>query len=197
MKKIFLITTIFLLIGCAYAQNSTIAINNVEFKIPEKYQGGELNNGKYQLDNVFSIRCIDDNPMKVIGLWAEESDYSNDLTIGNHPVRYYCQYNQYVHGNQSHAYFASGDSIYEITWTGEEINTDIKNLIKNTPKSNINEDEFYKTLDESIDIYENERIDSLNSDAEYNYLESKFNSQSLQDTGYDSNLNEILLTFFR
>ena len=185
------------MVSCVNAQNNIIKINETEFKIPEKYLGGELTNEGYELDNNFSIRCIDDNIGNAIGLWACEKDFEQDLTIGNHPVRYYCQYNQYVHGNQSHAYFASGDSIYEITWTGEEINTDIKNLIKNTPKSNINEDEFYKTLDESIDIYENERIDSLNSDAEYNYLESKFNSQSLQDTGYDSNLNEILLTFFK
>ena len=194
MKKIFLITTIFLLIGCAYAQNSTIAINNVEFKIPEKYQGGELNNGKYQLDNVFSIRCIDDNPMKVIGLWAEESDYSNDLTIGNHPVRHYHQFNQYVKGNHSHAYFASGHSAYEISWLGTEIEPDIENLIKNAPDSEINTDDFYNALDDSINMYKQQKINKLNKDSEHNFLETK--SQSQQTTKDDARFKEILFTYY-
>ena len=198
MKKIFIIAIIFLIIGCAYAQNnSTISINGVEFEIPDKYQGGELNNGKYQLDNVFSIRCIDDTLAESIGLWAQESDYTSNLTIGNHPVRHYCQYNQYVKGNQSHAYFISGQSAYEISWTGSEIDSDIESLIKNTPDSKISADDFYDALDDSIDIYKQQKINKLNQDAEYNYLETKYLSQySQQNTNDNTRFKEILLTYY-
>ena len=138
MKKIFIILCgAILLLGCCYATDSAVEINSAEFEIPSKYQGGEFNGLEYKLDNTFSIRCVDDNIANAIGLWASESDFSEDLNINNHPVRHFCQYNKYVEGNHSHAYFLSGESVYEIAWTGKEINTDIEKLIKNTPKSEI------------------------------------------------------------
>lgn len=198
MRKMLIILSLaILLVGCVNAQNNTIEINEIEFELPDRYLGGELKNDRYALDNVFSIECIDNNVGNEIGLWACEKDFEENIMIEGHPVRHYSQYNQYVHANQSHAYFASGDSVYEITWTGEDIDSEIKDLIKNTPKSNISKDEFYNMLDESIDIYKSTRIDQLNSDAEYNYLESRLNSLYSQDAGDDSNLNQILLTFYR
>ena len=199
MKKMFMILMLsVLLVGCAYAQNnSTVDINGVEFEIPDKYHGGEMKNGKYQLNNIFSIRCIDNDVANAIGLWATESDYDNNLTIGNHPVRHDCQYNQYVKGNNSHAYFISGKSAYEISWVGSEIDADIEELIKNTPDSEIGADDFYSALDDSIEMYKQQRIDKLNRDAEYNYLEAKFQSQYPQhDLSDDIRFKEILLTHY-
>ena len=197
MKKLLIILSLaILLISCVNAQNNAVEINGIEFKLPEKYLGGELTNDKYEVEDNFSIKCIDGNVENEIGLWACEKDFEENLTIDHHPVRHYCQYNQYLHENQSHAYFTSKNSTYEITWMGEDIDTNIKNIIKNTPKSNINEDTFYNMLDESIDIYKNKRIDMLDNDSEYNYFESKFNTQPHQDTRDDSKLNEILLTFY-
>ena len=197
MKKIFIILTVGLLImGCAYASNSTMKINGIDFELPEKYQGGELKNNGYQLDNTFSIRCIDDNLIKTIGLWAVEKDFSEDLNIGDHPVRHYCQYNRYVNGNHSHAYFASGESVYEISWIGHEINTDIENIIKTTPKSKIDDDTFYDGLDKSVHIYKDLKKDELNKDSEYNYLEAKYNLQSSQQNPNDNRLKEILLMHY-
>ena len=186
-----------LFVGCAYGQNhSTVEINGVEFNIPDKYMGGELKNGKYQLDNIFSIRCIDDDMANAIGLWAEESDLSSNLTIGKHPVRHYCQYNQYVKGNNSHAYFTSGNSAYEISWLGNEIDQDIVNLINNTPDSEISADDFYNALDNSFKIYKQQKIDKLNSDGEYNYLNAKYKSSySKHDVRDDTKFKEILLTY--
>ena len=181
-----------------YGQNnSTIDINGVEFEIPDKYQGGELNNVKYSLNTVFSIRCIDDTLAESIGLWAQESDYSSNLTIGNHPVRYYCQYNQYVKGNQSHIYFTSGQSADEISWIGSEIDSDIENLIMNTPDSKISADDFYDALDDSIARYKQQKIDKLNRDSEYNYLEAKYLSQHpQQNTDGNTRFKEILFTYY-
>lgn len=195
MKKLIIILTLsLLLVGCVYASDSTIKINGIEFKIPPKYQNGELDDDSYRLENNFSIRCIDNNVAKAIGLWAEEQEYSEDLTLNNHPVRYFYQYNKYVKGYHSHAYFASGYSVYEISWTGKEITSDIEKLINNTPKSNISNDDFYNMLNESYNIYKNQKVDKLNKDSQYNYLEAK--SQSHQQTSEDSEMNKILLTYY-
>lgn len=196
MKKIFIALTLAALImGCAYASNSTVIINDVDFKIPPKYQGGEIVNGNYRLNNTFSISCIDDVP-NVIGLWATEKEFSEDLNIANHPVRHYCSYNKYVDGNLSHAYFVSGKSTYEIKWTGKEITSDIENLIKNTPKSNMSDDAFYNMLDKYIDIYKEQKIEKLNQDSEYNYLEANYNAlASHHNTPDDTRFNRILLSY--
>ena len=198
MKKIFIALTLTIIImSCAYASNSTITINNVDFNISSQYQGGELTNDYYKLDNIFSIRCIDDNVPGAIGLWASEKDFSEDLMIGKHPVRHYYTYNEYVHGNLSHAYFTSEKSAYEIKWTGSEITKDIEKLIKNTPPSEIDSDDFYNALDKSVDIYKNQKIEKLNQDAQYNYLESSYQSQSSQkNTHDDTRFNRILLAYY-
>lgn len=196
MKKLLpiIIVSLFLL-SCVYASADNININGANFKIPSPYQGGEFDDDSYELENIFSIRCIDDNIAKEIGLWATEKDFSEDLNINKHPVRHFSQYNKYVGGNNSHAYFASGDSIYEIAWVGEEINSDIEKLINNTPESEIDDDSFYNTLDESVEIYKQDKIDRLNQDAEYNYLEAKYQSQQPQKPD-DTRFKEILLTHY-
>ena len=197
MKKILtLLSLALLLAGCAYAHDANVEINGTEFELPSAYQGGELSNGKYELENNFSIRCVDGNVAKAIGLWAEEQDFSEDLSISKHPVRHFCQYNKYVNGNQSHAYFATGQTLYEITWTGKEINKDIEKLIKNTPPSEINDDDFYNALDLSYEIYKQDKIDRLNQDGEYNYLDAKLHSSLSQDTSDNTKLNEILFTYY-
>lgn len=197
MKKylamIFIIT---IMSGCVYAISESIEINGTSFEIPPKYQGGELKNNKYSLDNNFSIKCIDDDVCGNIGFWASEKDFSEDINIGGHPVRHFCQYNRYVEGNHSHAYFASNHSIYEISWMDKEINKDIEKLIKNTPKSKIDDDAFYSALDEATSIYKQQKIDELNQDAEYNYLEAKYNSQLHQDTNDDDHLKRIIMTYY-
>lgn len=197
-KKIFSTLIVLLLISSVYGQNDQeVTVNGTEFKIPAKYQGGEFKNDEYHMDNVFSIRCIDDDVAQSIGLWASENKFSEELSIGNHPVRHYCQYNRYVHGNDSHAYFASGKSVYEISWVGEEINSDIENLINNTPASEISDDDFYGALNLSIELYKQDRIDRLNQDSEYNYLEAKYqyliNQQDIPD---DTRFKEILYMYY-
>lgn len=198
MKKILIFTMLlFILIGCAFA-SSTIKINDAEFQLPSKYQGGELDGDSYKLNNTFSIRCIDDDDAKAIGLWASEKEYDNDLNIGNHPVRHFYQYNKYVGGYHSHAYFASGNSCYEIAWTGKEITSDIEKLINNTPSSEIDSDAFYDTLNKAVDIYKEQKIDKLNSDGEYNYLEARQQTQLHQHQSRDdTRFNQILLTYYR
>lgn len=201
MKKIFLILMMgILLISCIYAGEAIVKINDVDFEIPAQYQGGELSNGRYKLDNIFTISCIDDNVPKSIGLWAREQKFSEDVNIADHPVRHFCQYNKAVKGNHSHAYFASGKSIYEISWVGKEINRDIEKLIRDTPPSKISDADFYNILNESFETYKQEKKIQDEFDAQYNYLEAKYNSQlkesELHDKKHENNMNRLLLTYY-
>lgn len=197
MKKLLIILLFTsLILTCTYASPSEVDINGVEFKLPFKYQGGELKDNEYELKDTFSIECIDDNVPTAIGLWATESESSEDITIGYHPVRHFCQYNEYINAYHSHAYFVSGESAYEISWTGKQIDEDIEKLINNTPKSKIDADTFYTVLDKSVDIYKLQKIDKLNQEAEYNYLEAKYQFQSSQQKAPDdTRFKEILTTY--
>lgn len=180
--------------GSVSAQvNSTIEINGVNFEIPDEYQDGKVLDKGYRFNNSFSIYCIDDNIPKSLGLWACEKDYEENLTIDNHPVRYYYQYNSYVKNNLSHAYFASGDSFYEISWIGNEISPEIKKIISDSPKSNISSDTFYNVLDESVDIYYEMRKEQLNQDSEYNYLQSRYSYSKDQRFDDDEIINWLYM----
>lgn len=197
MKKIIVILFIIIILaGCSYAGSDKVEINGVDFEIPSKYSGGKTAGEEYRMDNVFSIRCIDDDAAGSIGLWAVEKDSSEDLNLKNHPVRHYCQYNSHVGDNHSHAYFASGESIYEIAWTGEEITRDIEKMIENTPESKIDEDAFYNALDASVKIYKENKISKLNHEAEYNYLEAKHSPQQSQNNHDDARFKQILFTYY-
>ena len=194
MKKILIITILLaLLAGCVYAQNMTVEINGVNFEIPEKYQNGHAYKNGYTSD-MFHITCIDDNIAKSIGLWASEKDFEENLTISNHPARHYYQYNSYEKDNYSHIYFSSGNSIYEISWIGNNITPDIEELIKNTPPSKISEDEFHSILDESIRTYKILKKQQDNLDGEYNYLEEKYHESLSAENPDDTRTKELLIT---
>ena len=198
MKRIIIILTLsILLAGCAYAANDTVEINNVTFKIPAKYLGGEFEHGFYRLDQTFMIQCVDDDIPDAIGLWIREQDFGEDLSIGKHPVRHVYQNLPRNEGNYSHAYFASGTSVYEISWEGEKIDKDIKKLINNTPPSKISDDDFYDLLDLSFEIYKYDRLMQDEYDAEYNYIEAKYHEQLKQekiDWQRDNHMKELMIT---
>lgn len=91
-------------------------------------------------------------------------------------MKFYYQYNPSSKDNYSHAYFASENSIYEISWLGNNITSDIEKFIRDTPPSKINKDKFYSILDESIKIYEIIKSQQDEWDAKYNYFEAKYHN---------------------
>ena len=67
-------------------------------------------------------------------------------------------------------------------------NANIKQLIENTPESNIGDKNFYITLDNEINEYKNEKINKLNQENEY------FKSPEVSSD--DSRIKEILLSYY-
>ena len=140
----------------------TVKINNVDFKLPPKYQEGKLNKGTYMINNIFTfgIRCVDSNISYMYG-----SDYNfkaKNLTVGTHDVSYITEYVDVVNHNVSYAYFASGDSFYCISWDGQ-MNEEIEEMIINTPDSSYDTDAFYGILDEARHKYDDKQADKEKS----------------------------------
>ncbi len=193
-KKIGVIFLFLLLFSLFIATISAVTVNDIEFNIPKEYQGGENKTNGYQLENIFGIFCIDDNKPQTIGFWAGESEYSENLEIGNHPVRYYYSYNEYVNDNMSHAFFASGNSFYEIFWVGNEISPDIEKLIKDTPDSNIDSESFYSSVDDSIDIYIKDKDRSYYDDL-YDDYNSRNTPRDRSSKSDNNKFRETLITY--
>lgn len=70
----------------------------------------------------------------------------------------------------------------------QNITSDIKQLIENTPESNINDKNFYITLDNEINEYKNEKINKLNQENQY------FKNPEVSPD--DSRIKEILISYY-
>ncbi|WP_299523592.1 hypothetical protein [uncultured Methanobrevibacter sp.] len=164
-KKILislLFISLIISINCVNAVDNsdwkTVKVNNVDFKVPPKYQGGELSNSDncYMITNIFTfgIRCVDDYLDSSYG-----DDYNfkaKNSTIGTHDVSYITEYVNVIKHNVSYVYFSSGDSIYCISWNGQ-MNEEIEEMIINTPDSSYDADTFYGILDEARHKYDDDQ----------------------------------------
>ena len=97
-KKLFLsllLIALIISVGCVNAVDSsnwkTVKVNDVDFKIPPKYQGGEINTARtnyhYNDLNTFGILCVDDYLPSSYGCWYNFK--GKNLTIGSHDVAYF------------------------------------------------------------------------------------------------------------
>ena len=157
-KKLFLsllLIALIISVGCVNAVDSsnwkTVKVNDVDFKIPPKYQGGEINTARtnyhYNDLNTFGILCVDDYLPSSYGCWYNFK--GKNLTIGSHDVAYFHEYNNFAKHNVSHAYFSSGDSIYCISWGSGEMTDEMEEIIINTPDSSYDTATFYGILNEN------------------------------------------------
>lgn len=143
---------------------SSVKVNDVDFKIPPQYQGGSNQKGdSYVLGdlNNFGILCIDEYIVNNYGMWA--NDNGKNVTIGNHDVVYFSEYNSYSKSNVSHAYFSSGKSVYSIAWNGSDMNENIEEIIINAPPSDYNSTTFHEILDEAKKQYDYKQQQDYNS----------------------------------
>lgn len=87
-----LLIALIISVGCVNAVDSsnwkTVKVNDVDFKIPPKYQGGEINTARtnyhYNDLNTFGILCVDDYLPSSYGCWYNFK--GKNLTIGSHDV---------------------------------------------------------------------------------------------------------------
>lgn len=142
-----------------------IKIQNHEFKIPPQYNNGKLEDTYYTVGDWhnFRISMVDDSLPTVYGFAASDTAYKEDLIINDHPVRYFNEYNTAENANVSRAFFSVDESIYMISWKSNSFESDIKEIIALSDKSNLTTEEFYDTLKEALDEYNDDEQDDLNT----------------------------------
>ena len=184
MRKIFLLLLIFLLIASVSASNNlTVEVNGVDFQIPQRYSGGTFKKGEYVYKdlNTFGILCVDNYIITNYGYWARSSDISQDLSIDNRPIKFLSSYNSYSDTNVSHVYFPIGESVYLICFEGNNLTSEISNIIENAPQSDIDSDTFNGLLDEAQNQYNQRRYIDQSSEDYYQY------AHGLNDNGQHNN----------
>lgn len=144
---------------------SEININNITFKIPPKYTGGELITDTYLLESVFnfSIAALDDDE-ELVDIYGYESTIEelNDLElkrIGGHDCVILHSHRSVCEHNVSYVFFAIGKDIWAISFNESKTTPEIKEIIKNTPKSKISKEKLYKKLDQAQADYIQEQIE--------------------------------------
>lgn len=147
-----------------------VTINGIDFKIPPKYNGGELigednNYTTYMLETVFnfSISALN-NQIDLVEVYGYEStiDELKNLSlkrIGGHDVVILHSYRSICEHDVIYLFYGIGDEIYAISYNGTKITPEIKEIIKNTPKSKMTKNELYKKLDDAQASYVEKQIE--------------------------------------
>ena len=191
-KIIFISAIIFLFISSSYA----VEVGGVDFNIPDRFSGGnELNSG-YKFENKFSVYDISDEIPEMYGFWVLSADYRENLNITKHPCEYFYSYNTYSRDNLSHIVFASDNCIFMISWEGENITDEIKDMVSNTPDSKISDGDFHKILNDSVKVYKSERAEKLSQDAIYNQYEAELKSKQSQNDNHQWKDNRYLIYYY-
>ena len=136
-----------------------ITVNNVNFKVPDKYfneSANPIHEKSYYYSNQFSIvSCMEYDTLKNNYGFESTSDgimEIDQISISGHDaVHIYNNYHsKWGNGsglNKSYIFFSTGNKIFEISFKGEKINSEIKEIIKSTPKPNMSEEIFLNKLD--------------------------------------------------
>lgn len=191
MKKLFIIFILVLILSVSViaAEDSsdwkTVTIAGNDFKVPLEYSDGELSDNKYQIENWnnFAILCVDKYLESNYGFVASTADHSEKMTINGHPAIYFCGYNNYEETNLSRVYFASGNSIYCISYKGSNLSSNVSEIVSSSNPSLMSADDFYSKLDDALEEHEiKEMIDLNTPDNRYYSYDSPSN--------YDNSINK-------
>ena len=176
IKKLLLIfITLTLLMGCVNAIDSsnwtTAQVGYEKFKIPPQYENPYKNDfHMYEFDediDVFTIRYVNPAIMSLYGYFIEHNSYVKKVEVEGHDAVHFCSFDR----NNSILWFSAGEEFYYITWIGENITPEIKEIVKSASKSNYTHDEFYDILNEEyqnykiVDAIESQRYDYPKSDS--------------------------------
>ena len=176
IKKLLLIfITLILLMGCVNAIDSsnwtTAQVGYEEFKIPPQYENPYKSDfHMYEFDediDVFTIRYVNPAIMSLYGYFIEHNSYVKKVEVEGHDAIHFCSFDR----NNSKLWFSAGEEFYYITWVGDNITSEIKEIVKSASKSNYTHDEFYDILNEEyqnykiVDAIESQRYDYPRSDS--------------------------------
>ncbi len=162
IKKLFIILLAVLIlmnaVNAVDSSNWTNATVGYEtFKIPPQYENpykSDFNMYEFDEDiDVFTIRFVNPNIMSLYGYFIEHNSHIQKVKVSGHDAVHFMGYDRYSGKNNSKLWFSSGEEFYYITWNGEKITPEIKEVVKSCSDSKYSHDEFYDILSEEFNNY--------------------------------------------
>ncbi len=197
MKRIFLLLLTFLLIGSVCAVDySNVSIDGADFQIPPQYSQGTLDKGKYVFEELstFAILHVDDYIVSNYGGMYKIADFKEKISVGERPAMLLTYYNTYIKDNVSQLYFPVGESVYCIYFRGNNVTSDISNIVETAPPSEMTSEDFYGILSEAKKEHDCRKyLDDLAAD--YSGIASTRDSAS--NSNDDQIVKWYLLTHWR
>lgn len=206
-KKLSLLFTLIvlslLLSGPIVASEANVSLNssswtsqkvgNVNFKIPPKYENGHIENPDYFVITnifVFAIRYIDSYSFlkSSYGDDVSSSDtvYVENQFIADHAASVIYQEKNIDRKeyNVTYVYFPVKDEIYCISYSGDNLTPEVEEMIKNTPRQNISNEDFYGRLLSAKNDYIKESNDYNNNYNDYYSYSNRNNHKHRDWFGY-------------
>ncbi len=161
-KKLFIsLLVLIMLIGSVSAIDSsnwtTADVGYETFKIPPQYENPYQSDfHMYEFDediDVFTIRYVNPNIMSLYGYFLEHNSYAKKVNVSGHDAIHFMGYDRHSGKNVSKLWFSAGEEFYYITWNGENITPEIKEIVKSCSKSKYSHDEFYNILNDEFENY--------------------------------------------
>lgn len=174
IKKIIIFSfVLFLFMSAVNAVDSsnwtTANVGYETFKIPPQYENpykSDFNMYEFDEDiDVFTIRYVNPNLMSLYGYFLEQNSYAKKVNVSGHDAIHFVGYDRNDETNNSKLWFSAGEEFYYITWRGNTITPEIKEIVKSVSPSKYSHYEFYSILNDEYETYkivdaiESERID--------------------------------------
>jgi hypothetical protein len=160
-KLIIILLALFFLMGAVSAIDSSnwtnATVGYETFKIPPQYENpykSDFNMYEFDEDiDVFTIRFVNPNIMSLYGYFLEHNSYAKKVNVSGHDAIHFMSLDRYSGKNNSKLWFSAGEEFYYITWNGEKITPEIKEVVKSASESKYSHDEFYDILKEELNNY--------------------------------------------
>ena len=156
MKRIYLLFAIFIILilfvgltnvsAVDSSKWKIVSIEGENFKIPPEYEGGELDNDSYYDKNSKLYIRSYKTDYHLLYRFGEDytSKYLEDVKMDKIESHDVLMFLSCFEGKYSlDIYFMCGNSTYYISQEGDELNENVKEIIRTSPKQNLTSQEFY------------------------------------------------------
>lgn len=141
-----------------------VTVNNVTFKIPEKFSNGrinDLNTGYSQgKDRFFHINSLVryDTLKSIYGITSASGGIENieEREIAGHDAVVVYNHNDFHDYDYLDVFFTTGNKIFRIQYPSSNVTPELVEMINSTPKSQMSKDAFLNKLDNAQRDYSNE-----------------------------------------
>lgn len=188
-KVIIILLSIFILMNAVSAIDSsnwtTADVGYETFKIPPQYENPYKSDfHMYSFDeddiHVFTVRFVNPNIMSLYGYFLEHYSQIKKVNVSGHDAIHFVGYDRGSEKNNSVLWFSADEEFYYITWYGEKITPEIKEIVKSASPSKYSHDEFYELLN---DEYQNYKIVNSIESQRYDYPSSSSGHHSFVSFG--------------